>query len=96
MESSHRTIRKFLSASYLATDCAKFPKDNCTICDARQNSQACEFLRNDKKLQGCMNSGGVPIYWTKRISRPAQQTVQQLHTGTKEGQRPDVAQSNTN
>lgn len=61
--------RSAYGSQFISTECAKFPTGQCLICDARNNVQVCSWLRNDPKLAGCMNSAGVPIYWTRRVSR---------------------------
>jgi len=61
--------RSAYGSQFISTECAKFPTGQCLICDARNDAQVCSWLRNDPVLAGCMNSAGVPIYWTRRVSR---------------------------
>jgi len=61
--------RHAYGSDFVSSPCHKFPAEQCKLCDAQKDRQACNWLRNDPKLAGCMNSAGVPIYWNRRIPK---------------------------
>ncbi len=61
--------RHVYGSDFVSSPCHKFPAEQCKLCDAQKDYQACNWLRNDPKLAGCMNSAGVPIYWNRRIPK---------------------------